>query len=312
MTEKSEQRTSRVDIDHLKSWIGKSEEASDLIPPRLVASFEATFSPHLAPYPQGEAPLALHWCLAPPMAPMAALGQDGHAAKGEFLPPVDLPRRMWAGGRVETIAPLRTGDAVTRRSTIGDVSYKQGRSGPLCFVAVHHEFVTPRGLALRERHDIVYREAARPGGEPIKPGSETPPAPAEPRPADLVWTVEASPVLLFRYSAITFNGHRIHYDHPYATGVEGYAGLVVHGPIQATLLMNIVAALSGGEPIRLDYRGLAPLIAGEAFQVKAKRLPDGAIAAWTEGADGRVRMEGVSREAMPSFSGRAKHRPENL
>jgi 3-methylfumaryl-CoA hydratase len=279
-----------MNIDHLKSWIGKTEEASDLITPRLVASYEATFAPHLAPYQQGEAPLALHWCLAPPISPMAALGRDGHAAKGEFLPPVALPRRMWAGGRIETIAPLRTGDEVTRRSTIGDVSYKDGRTGPLCFVAVDHELVTARGIALRERHNIVYREAATLGTEPPPA-----PAPAEPRLADLTWTVEADPVLLFRYSAITFNGHRIHYDQPYVTGVEGYAGLVVHGPIQASLIMNIIATLSGGEPIRLDYRGLAPLIAGEAFQVKAKRLEDGAIAAWTQGADGRVRMEGVSR-----------------
>ncbi len=279
-----------MNIDHLKSWIGKTEQASDLITPRLVASYEATFSSHLAPYPPSEAPLALHWCLAPPISPMATLGLDGHAAKGEFLPPVELPRRMWAGGRIETIAPLRTGDEVTRHSTIGDVAYKDGRTGPLCFVAVDHEFFTARGVALRERHNIVYREAAKPGSEP--PAAI---APAEPRPADLTWTVEADPVLLFRYSAITFNSHRIHYDQPYVTGVEGYAGLVVHGPIQATLIMNIIATLSGGEPIRLDYRGLAPLIAGEAFQVKAKRLDDGAIAAWTEGADGRVRMEGVSR-----------------
>lgn len=277
-----------MNIDHLQSWIGRSEEASDLITPRLVASYEATFSPHLAPYPQGEAPLALHWCLAPPISPMAALGPDGHAAKGKFLPPVPLPRRMWAGGRIEIITPLRTGDEVTRRSAISDVSYKDGRTGPLCFVAVDHELVTARGVALRERHNIVYREATQPSSEP-------PAAAAEPRPADLAWTVEADPVLLFRYSALTFNGHRIHYDQPYVTGVEGYAGLIVHGPIQATLIMNIIATLSGGEPIRLDYRGLAPLIAGEAFQVKAKRLPDGAIAAWTEGADGRVRMEGVSR-----------------
>lgn len=281
-----------MDIDHLKSWIGRTEEASDLVTPRLVTSYEATFSPHMAPYPQGEAPLALHWCLAPPIAPMAALGEDGHPAKGGFLPPIPLPRRMWAGGTIETIAPLHTGDEVTRRSRIADIAYKEGRSGPLCFVAVDHEIVTARGLALRERHNIVYREAAQPGAEP--PAS-MPPAPAEPRAADLAWTVEASPVLLFRYSALTFNGHRIHYDEPYVTGVEGYAGLVVHGPIQATLIMNIIATLSGGEPIRLDYRGLAPLIAGEPFQVKAKRLADGAITAWTEGADGRVRMEGVSR-----------------
>jgi 3-methylfumaryl-CoA hydratase len=278
-----------IDIAALRTWIGRSEEASDIVTPRLVRSFAATFAPHLAPSAEGEAPLALHWCLAPPISPMGAIGRDGHAAKGEFLPPVPLPRRMWAGGTIETIAPLRVGDEVTRRSTIGDVSYKEGRTGPLCFVAVDHEIVTARGVALRERHNIVYREAA-------KPGTPAPaaPAPAEPREADLTWEVESSPVFLFRYSAITFNGHRIHYDYPYVTEEEGYAGLVVHGPIQATLILNIIATLSGGEPIKLDYRGVAPLIAGAPFKVKAKRLPDGAIAAWTEGADGGVRMEGVN------------------
>lgn len=281
-----------IDLDALKRWTGRTEEAADLVTPRLVRSFEATFAPHLAPYAEGEAPLALHWCLAPPIAPMGAIGIDGHAAKGEFLPPVPLPRRMWAGGTIETLAPLQTGDEVTRRSVIGDISYKQGRTGPLCFVAVDHELITPRGVALRERHNIVYREAAKPGA-PASPA----PAPEDPRPADLVWQVASSPVFLFRYSAITFNSHRIHYDYPYVTGEEGYDGLVVHGPIQATLLLNIIATLSGGEPIRLDYRGVAPLIAGDDFLVKAKRLPDGGIAAWTEGSDGRVRMEGVSRAA---------------
>lgn len=281
-----------IDLDALKRWTGRTEEAADLVTPRLVRSFEATFAPHLAPYAEGEAPLALHWCLAPPIAPMGAIGADGHAAKGEFLPPVPLPRRMWAGGTIETVTPLRTGDEVTRRSVIGDISYKQGRSGPLCFVAVDHELVTARGVALRERHNIVYREAAKPGA-PASPA----PTPEQPRPADLVWQVASSPVFLFRYSAITFNSHRIHYDYPYVTGEEGYDGLVVHGPIQATLLLNIIATLSGGEPIRLDYRGVAPLIAGDDFLVKAKRLPDGGIAAWTEGSDGRVRMEGVSRAA---------------
>jgi 3-methylfumaryl-CoA hydratase len=286
-----------MDIDHLKSWIGKTEEASDLVTPRLVDSFEATFAPHLAPRAEGDAPLALHWCLAPPIAPLSAIGSDGHAAKGEFLPPVPLPRRMWAGGRIETLQPLRTGDTVTRRSTIGDIAFKEGRSGPLCFVAVEHEILTARGDALRERHDIVYREAAKPGAEAAVPTPAAPPATPEPEAADLSWQVDASPVFLFRYSALTFNSHRIHYDLPYVTAEEGYAGLVVHGPIQATLLLNIIATLAPAAPIRLDYRGLSPLIAGAPFSVKAKRLPDGAIRAWTEGADGRLRMEGISRAA---------------
>ena len=280
-----------IDIDHLKSWSGRSEEASDLVTPRLVQSFAATFSPHLAPCPAGEAPLALHWCLAPPITPMDAIGEDGHAAKGGFLPPVPLPRRMWAGGMIETLAPLREGDLVTRRSEIGDITYKEGRSGPLCFVAVAHELRTARGIALRERHDIVYREAAKPDGAPARPA---PAEPATPQPADLSWEIDASPVLLFRYSALTFNSHRIHYDAPYVTGVEGYDGLVVHGPIQATLMLNIIATLAGSSRIKLDYRGLAPLIAGAPFTVKARRQPDGSVKAWTEGADGRVRMEGTA------------------
>ena len=282
-----------IDIARLATWTGRTEEAQDIVTPRLVQSFTATFGRHLAAHGSGEAPLALHWCLAPPISDIDACGPDGHAAKGEFLPPVPLPRRMWAGGRIETLAPLREGDHVIRRSRIGDIAYKEGRSGPLCFAAVHHDYVTERGVALRERHDIVYREAAQPGASPT--GASGPASDGEP--ADLVWEVEGSPLLLFRYSTLTFNGHRIHYDAPYATGIEGYAGLVVHGPIQATLIANIIATLTDGAPIRLDYRGLSPLIAGDVFRVKAKRLADGSVRGWTEGADGRLRMEGFSRAA---------------
>jgi 3-methylfumaryl-CoA hydratase len=278
-----------MDIDRLRTWIGRTEEASDLVTPRLIASYAATFAPHLAPCPAGDAPLALHWCLAPPIAPMNALGPDGHPAKGGFLPPVPLPRRMWAGGSIETPAPLREGDLVTRHSRIGDISAKDGRTGPLCFVAVDHEISTPRGLALRERHDIVYREATS------LPAATPAPATAEPEPADLTWEVEAGPVLLFRYSALTFNGHRIHYDLPYVTGEEGYDGLVVHGPIQATLMLNIAATLAGATTLKLDYRGVSPLIAGGAFFVKAARQGDGTVRTWTEGSDGRLRMEGTAR-----------------
>ncbi len=280
-----------MDIDHLRTWIGRTEEASDLVTPRLIASYAATFAPHLAPCPAGDAPLALHWCLAPPIAPMSALGADGHPAKGGFLPPVPLPRRMWAGGSIETLAPLREGDLVTRRSRIGDVTAKDGRSGPLCFVAVDHEISTARGMALRERHNIVYREAMN------LPAAAPAAARAEPQPADLSWEIDAGPVLLFRYSALTFNGHRIHYDQPYVTQEEGYDGLVVHGPIQATLMLNIAATLAGNLRLKLDYRGLSPLTAGGAFLVKARRQDDGTIRTWTEGADGRLRMEGAARAA---------------
>lgn len=272
-----------LDLDGLRGWIGRTHEAEDLVTPRLVDQFRATFLPGVAPVGEGEAPLGLHWCLAPPAEPMTGLAPDGHAAKGGFLPPVPLPRRMWAGGAVDTLAPLRVGDTVMRRSVVDDVTAKRGRTGPLVFVTVRHEFSTPRGLAVRERHDIVYRDASAPVAAA--------PGPAEPRAADLAWAVEGSPVLLFRYSALTFNGHRIHYDLPYVTEVEGYAGLLVHGPIQATLCFNLAAVLLGRAPARYNFRNVAPLVAGPIFRAAGARRADGALALWTEGADGRARME---------------------
>ncbi len=276
-----------VDIAHLRGWIGREAEAVDLVTPRLADEFRATFAPNLARADEGDAPLAIHWCLSPAIVPADEIGPDGHPKRGGFLPPVPLPRRMWAGGAVEIHAGLRVGDSVTRRSTIEDVSLKEGRSGALCFVAVRHEYLTARGLAVSERHDIVYREAET---ATLAPGPRDK-GTGEVRSADLTWSVEANPVLLFRYSALTFNGHRIHYDLPYVTGEEGYAGLVVHGPIQATLLLNAAAALGGRPPRRFRYRGLSPLIAGGSFTVSAARRPDGGIACWTQSADGRTCME---------------------
>jgi 3-methylfumaryl-CoA hydratase len=271
------------DLAGLRSWIGRSMLADDIVTPRLVAEYGATLGPNLAKVADGEAPLALHWCLSPPITPLAGLGADGHAAKGEFLPPVPLPRRMWAGGSVKTVAPLRVGDTVQRRSVIADVTVKQGRTGTLCFVSVDHEYSTPRGVALSERHDIVYREA-------VDAAAKAEPS-AEPRAADLTWQVEATSTLLFRYSAMTFNGHRIHYDQPFVTGVEGYPGLVVHGPMQASLMFNLAAELGGAVPGSFRYRGLSPLFAGQKFSVRAARRVEGGIRCWTENAAGRICME---------------------
>ncbi|MGY2049336.1 FAS1-like dehydratase domain-containing protein [Methylobacterium sp. JK268] len=259
-----------LDLDHLRGWIGRSRIVEDVVTPRLAAEYRATFAPHLAPVGEGEAPLALHWCLAPETPAAETLGPDGHAAKGGFLPPVPLPRRMWAGGEIEILQPLRLGDRVARRETVADVAAKEGRTGTLCFVTVRHAYETARGLAIRERQDIVYREAARPGA----PAAAPPPAPESP-PAEAAWTVPATPVLLFRYSAMTFNGHRFHYDHPYATQVEGYPGLVVHGPLQASLLLNLAAVLLGRVPERFRYRGVSPLIAGGTFRVAGRREAGG-------------------------------------
>jgi 3-methylfumaryl-CoA hydratase len=264
------------DAQPFAEWIGRTSETVDQVTPRLAESFRAIFGDWLAPTERGEAPLCLHWCLSPAIAPMDALGRDGHPAKNRDLPPVPLPRRMWAGGRIETIAPLRIGDSVRRVSTIANVTRKQGRSGELWFVAVDHDYHSPRGPAIRERHDIVYRADGTSAGD-------GPPAEEEP-----VTTrrLEPSPVLLFRYSALTFNGHRIHYDLDYAMGVEGYPGLVVHGPLQATLLFNLAASRGGDAPSVFTYRGLSPAYAGNPLDVCAGA--DGSY--WTADAKGLVHM----------------------
>lgn len=273
----------------LREWVGKQAHSDDIITPRLVNEFRATFQPYLSQTGDGEAPLAIHWCLAPEIRPMAELGADGHVAKGGFLPPVSLPRRMWAGGKIEALDALRLGDAVARRSTVSDIELKTGRSGPLCFVTVSHELSSTRGIAIRERHDIVYRAESQGGASDEASDTHN----VETRSADLEWQVDASSILLFRYSAMTFNGHRFHYDYPYATGVEGYAGLVVHGPLQATLLYNLAALLGGRVPSHFSYRGIKPLIAGQPFKVLGAKTDDG-VACWTADAHGRTCMEARS------------------
>lgn len=276
-----------TDPNPFPEWIGRASESEDLVTGRLAASFRAILAPHLAEVREGAAPLGLHWCLSPAIAAMSELGGDGHPARNRDLPPVPLPRRMWAGGEIEALAPLAIGNRVRRTSTIADITRKEGKSGELWFVAVRHDYSTDRGLAIRERHDIVYREAAQPAKAAPPPPA---PEPAE-RPHATSWTVSTSPILLFRYSAITFNGHRIHYDLPYATGVEGYPGLVVHGPIQATLLYNLAASRLGAAPKRFTYRALAPAFAGTDIFVRGDAAGTNY---WTQSANGLVHMEATA------------------
>ncbi len=274
-----------IDIDHLRGWIGREEVAQELLTDELVRRFRAT----LGLADEGGVPRLIHLCLAPPVAEAAKLGPDGHPARGGFLPPVPLPNRMWAGGAFVFHADPRVGDRVTRRSRIADVTAKQGRSGPLCFVTVAHRIETPEGLIAQERHDIVYRG---PAAAPATGGGADP-AP-DPAPAGRdVASVDASPVMLFRYSAITFNGHRIHYDRDYATGVEGYPGLVVHGPLQATLLYHFAARLRGAPPARFEFRSLSPLFDTVPVQLHAD--PAGQeLALWTAAPGGPVAMRATA------------------
>jgi 3-methylfumaryl-CoA hydratase len=277
-----------VDMDHLKGWIGRERSVTDVITPRLAASLNAVLdldTPVEAGLP---ATAGIHWCLAPDIVPMRGIGPDGHPLRGGFLPPVPFPRRMWAGGELTYSGDFRIGDEVVRRSIIDNVELKSGRSGDLIFVTLLHLYSTPRGLAVEERQDIVYRRL-----ESAPAATEQKPASAEI--ADHSRIVNADPVLLFRYSAITFNGHRIHYDQPYVTGEEGYPGLVFHGPLQATLLLNLATDLqSGAIPRHFRFRSVRPLFAGGDISINS-RTEDRERMLWIGDQTGGVTMKASAR-----------------
>ncbi|MGO9930854.1 MAG: MaoC family dehydratase N-terminal domain-containing protein [Steroidobacteraceae bacterium] len=272
---------SSVNIGELQGWIGRRETAHDEITPRLVRELRATLDQDAIDV-DVPVPLAVHWCLAPPAIKASMIGPDGHPLRGGFLPPVPLPRRMWAGGRVKFRDRLYVGDKVERRSRIADVALKEGRSGVLCFVSVAHEYFTARGLAVEDRQDIVYRKLNPATTSTANPGNL--PVPEWRR------NMQADPVLLLRYSALTFNGHRIHYDRPYATNVEGYPGLLVHGPLQATLLIEFAASIKGQPPALFRYRGVQPLFDFLPFELCA-RPTDGGLHLWIQTAEGVQTMD---------------------
>ncbi|VVS98650.1 MaoC family dehydratase N-terminal domain-containing protein [Rhizobium sp. EC-SD404] len=273
--------TETVDMDHLRGWIGREEAQVETVTKALIERFEATIGRALHREADA-APLAIHWCLAPPAVAPEGLGPDGHPARGGFLPPVPLPRRMWAGGAMTFLRPLKPGDVVTRRSRIADIVHKTGRSGELVFVTVAHDIIADGEVAVSERQDIVYRpmDAAKPT-----------PVPDQPRVGAHSISVDATTTLLFRYSALTFNGHRIHYDVDYARSEEGYPGLVVHGPLQATLMLHLAARLSDGRPVAtFSYRGVSPLFHGPPFTVNADDTDDG-FDLWCADRQGRTTMQ---------------------
>jgi 3-methylfumaryl-CoA hydratase len=279
--------TEKLDLDHLRQWIGRTSEASDIVTAQLVKGLRATLFQEIGePKPGDAAPFTVHWCVAPAVFPMAQLGPDGHPTRGGFLPPVPLPRRMWAGGELEFFDTLRVGDEAKRTSRITDVTTKTGSTGALCFVSVEHLIATARGTAIRERQDIVYRDISN-TEQPAKP-----PAPAAAgRHRE---THMADPVLLFRYSALTFNGHRIHYDREYVTKVEGYPGLIFNGPLQAALIVELAAKLHDGIPPKnLRYRGVQPLFEGSEFSVNANKA-DGGMELWTANSAGQPTMKGTA------------------
>ena len=277
--------TETLDIDHLRSWIGRTDDACERLEPELVRKFRAMFDEEPgAPQPGDPAPQMIHLCLAQPVALTQALGADGHPARGGFLPPVPLPRRMWAGGHMTFHSDPRIGEMVRRQSLIESVEVKEGRTGTLCFVTVQHEVTADGRAVLSEKQDIVYRGlegGSTKAAEAVPPGAHR---------REMV----ASPPLLFRYSALTFNGHRIHYDHPYVTQVEGYPGLVVHGPLQVNLLLRFATELRGKPPAFFAFRGLSPLFDNAPFFVNADETETG-LKLWTSRADGPVAMSAEAR-----------------
>lgn len=276
----------------LSAWVGRTETRSDTLTLTPAMALAATLDRAGDHYEVGSAlPPLWHWLYFLPLHAQSEIGPDGHAKRGGFMPPVPLPRRMWAGSQFEFHHPLHLGDAVERTSTIASVKVKQGRTGPLVFVKVKHE-VRRQGeteVAITEFHDIVYREAKRP--DDVEP----PPTAAS---TEAAWQRRIVPddVLLFRYSALTFNGHRIHYDRKYVTEVEGYPGLIVHGPLIATLLMDLLRRQQPqAEVARFEFKALRPTFDLHPFQVQGQPSADGrTVHLWGQDHDGWLTMDATA------------------
>jgi 3-methylfumaryl-CoA hydratase len=275
-----------LDLDHLRQWVGRTEQRTDEMTAMPLAALAATLDREdPSPGPGSEVPPLWHWLYFAAVARQSELGPDGHPARGGFLPPVPLPRRMFAGGRLEFLKPLRVGDRVTRTSKVARVDGKQGRSGALVFVMVRHEFSVGSELAMTEEHDIVYRDNLEPGG----PAAGPQPAPAA---ETFAREIVPDPVLLFRYSALTFNGHRIHYDRSYVTEVEGYPGLIVHGPLIATLLLDVLRRnVPEARVRRFSFRAVRPLFDIHRFTVCCRPQGERNYTLWARDHEGALAMD---------------------
>ncbi|WP_198958894.1 MaoC family dehydratase N-terminal domain-containing protein [Candidimonas nitroreducens] len=271
-----------MDIAHLQRWIGRQVADEDVIGLRQALLMAATVNVDTEKITcAGVLPPLWHWLYFLEGAPAAELGPDGHASRGGFLPPVPLRNRMWAGGRVNFLRPLPFGSTARKESRILDVCHKTGRAGDLIFVTVEHRVSVCNELYIREEHDIVYRNAG-----PIRQFAST----AKPlREGNYQRSVQFDSVMLFRYSALTFNGHRIHYDGDYCRNEEGYSSQVIHGPLNATLLAGFAEALTGRPLCQFDYRGHAPATLGDSLIMHAD-LDGGGLRLSSRFADGRTCM----------------------
>ena len=282
-------------------WVGATERRDDVITEAQAQAITATLDITDRPPGAGDAlPPLWHWFYFLPRAPQSELGTDGHPKKGGFLPPVDLPRRMFAGARLQFPAPLTIGRPATRKGEIVDVQEKRGGSGRLAFVTVRYRVVQDGCVCVEEEQDIVYREPGAPVPAPA-------PLDAWPDAPDGAWTrtVTPDPRLLFRFSALTFNAHRIHYDRPYAMAEEGYPGLVVHGPLTAVLLMELVRHHAGGPVAGYSFRGRAPLFDLAPFRLVGKPGTGpgdrAQIALEAQGPDGKTAMTATAELGQPAM-----------
>jgi 3-methylfumaryl-CoA hydratase len=281
----------RFDIAHLSQWVGRSETQEERLSPFPSHALAATLDRDDPPYGEGaDLPPLWHWLHFLPVSPWREAGPDGHPARGGFLPPVPLPRRMWAGSRLSFLKPLLIGETCRRISTVTKVEHKIGTSGDLVFVTVHHEIAGQNGKAIEEEQDIVYRAMAAPGAAAAMPVAA---------PVDATWTFPVTPdaVLLFRYSALTFNAHRIHYDLDYAMKEEGYPGLVVHGPLIATLLLDgLRRARPAARVTRFSFRAIAPTFHIDPFAVRGLVVAPGSARLWAE-KNGELTMDSAAEFA---------------
>ena len=282
--------STKVDIDHLRKWIGKIDNVTDYVTPIVEQRYRATLNMDIGNPKDGDPVTSgLHWMLGWNLVKNDELGVDSHPALGEFLPPVPLPRRMWAGSEIKVLKPIRVGDKVIKQSTVADIQVKEGRTGLLCFVTAEYNFLVNDEVTINEKHNIVYRDISKSGG-----GSGY--SKDIPEKADLSEKIFMHPTILFRYSAIGFVGHRIHYDHPYTVNEENYPGLIVHGPLQATYLLRAAEKLMGKPVKSFTHKVMAPVFANSEYMVGVDKMDNGSVSCW-----GATKEFGVTMRAEAKF-----------
>ena len=282
--------STKVDIDHLRKWIGKIDNVTDYVTPIVEQRYRATLNMDIGNPKDGDPVTSgLHWMLGWNLVKNDELGIDSHPALGEFLPPVPLPRRMWAGSEIKVLKPIRVADKVIKQSTVADIQVKEGRTGLLCFVTAEYNFLVNDEVTINEKHNIVYRDISKSGG-----GSGY--SKDIPEKADLSEKIFMHPTILFRYSAIGFVGHRIHYDHPYTVNEENYPGLIVHGPLQATYLLRAAEKLMDKPVKSFTHKVMAPVFANSEYIVGVDKMNDSSVSCW-----GATKEFGVTMRAEAKF-----------